>query len=98
MSQESVTATAAAEQTLPLIPITRPELGEEEAAAAARAVRSGWVAQGPLVAEFERALATRLGVEHVVLTSNCTTSLHLALLCAGVGPGDEVIVPSFTFI
>lgn len=83
---------------LSLIPITQPCLGEEEVEAVASAIRSGWVAQGPLVAEFERALAGRLGVAHVVATSNCTTSLHIALLCAGIGPGDEVIVPSFTFI
>jgi perosamine synthetase len=81
-----------------LIPITKPYLGEEEAQAAAAAIRSGWVAQGPLVAKFERAVAERLGVKHVVATSNCTTALHLALICAGIGPGDEVIVPSFTFI
>jgi perosamine synthetase len=91
----SPTASTAA---APLIPITRPHLGEEEAQAAAQAIRSGWVAQGPLVAEFERVLAERLGVAHVVATSNCTTSLHLALLCGGVEPGDEVIVPSFSFI
>ncbi len=84
--------------TQPLIPITMPYLGEEEAQAAACAIRSGWIAQGPLVARFERALAERLGVAHVVATSNCTTSLHLAMLCSGIGPGDEVIVPSFTFI
>jgi perosamine synthetase len=84
--------------TQPLIPITMPYLGEEEALAAANAIRSGWIAQGPLVARFERALAERLGVAHVVATSNCTTALHLAMLCSGIGPGDEVIVPSFTFI
>ncbi len=98
MSHELQTATPAAKEALPLIPITRPELGEEEAQAAAQAIRTGWIAQGPLVAEFERALAARLGVEHVVMTSNCTTALHLALLCSGIGSGDEVIVPSFTFI
>lgn len=81
-----------------LIPITRPSLGEEEARAAAEVARGGWLAQGPRVAAFERALAERLGVAHVVVTSNCTAALHLALLCAGVGPGDEVILPSFTFI
>jgi len=80
------------------IPITKPYLGEEEIAAVAEAIRSGWVAQGPMVAKFERLLAERLGVEHVVATSNCTTSLHIAMICAGVGAGDEVIVPSFTFI
>jgi perosamine synthetase len=98
MTQELETATPAAKEALPLIPITKPELGEEEAQAAAHAIRTGWIAQGPLVAQFERAIAEGLGVEHVVLTSNCTTSLHLALLCSGIGPGDEVIVPSFTFI
>ncbi len=88
----------AAQTTPPLIPITLPYLGEEEAQAAANAIRTGWIAQGPMVATFERALAERLRVDHVVATSNCTTSLHLALLCSGIGPGDEVIVPSFTFI
>jgi perosamine synthetase len=96
ISTESSATTAPT--TLPLIPITLPYLGEEEAQAAANAIRTGWIAQGPLVAKFERALAERLGVAHVVATSNCTTSLHLALLCSGIGPGDEVIVPSFTFI
>jgi perosamine synthetase len=84
--------------TLPPIPITKPYLGDEEAQAAANAIRSGWVAQGPLVERFERAVAERLGVAHAVATSNCTTALHLALLCSGIGPGDEVIVPSFSFI
>ena len=53
---------------------------------------------GPRVEEFERRFADHLGCAHVVATSSCTTALHLALLCAGVGPGDEVIVPSFTFV
>ncbi|MFF1793556.1 aminotransferase class I/II-fold pyridoxal phosphate-dependent enzyme, partial [Kitasatospora sp. NPDC058263] len=75
-----------------------PWLGEEEALAAAEAVRSGWVAQGPRVAEFERAFAEHLGVPHAVAVSSCTTALHLALIGAGVGPGDEVVVPSFSFV
>jgi perosamine synthetase len=83
---------------LPMIPITKPYLGEEEAQAAANAIRTGWIAQGPMVERFERALAERLGVAHAVATSNCTTALHIALLSAGIGPGDEVIVPSFSFI
>ncbi|AUG79369.1 glutamine--scyllo-inositol aminotransferase [Kitasatospora sp. MMS16-BH015] len=80
------------------IPVMIPWLGEEEAQAAAEAVRSGWVAQGPRVAEFERAFAEHLGVPHAVAVSSCTTALHLALLVAGVGPGDEVVVPSLSFI
>ncbi|MGN6331347.1 MAG: DegT/DnrJ/EryC1/StrS family aminotransferase [Motilibacteraceae bacterium] len=76
----------------------RPLLGEEEAEAAAEAVRSGWVAQGPRVAEFEAAFARLVGAEHAVATSSCTTALHLGLLLLGVGPGDDVVVPSFSFI
>ncbi len=80
------------------VPVMRPVLGEEEATAAAEVVRSGWVAQGPKVAEFERAFAARIGAAHGVAVSSCTTALHLALHLAGVGPGDEVVVPSFSFI
>ncbi|WP_296369903.1 DegT/DnrJ/EryC1/StrS aminotransferase family protein [Pseudonocardia sp.] len=76
----------------------KPTLGEEEAQAVAEAVRSGWVAQGPRVAEFEKAFAASVGADHGVATSNCTTALHLCLYVLGVGPGDEVIVPSFSFI
>jgi perosamine synthetase len=81
-----------------VIPVIRPVLGEEEAAAVAEAVRSGWVAQGPRVREFERSFAVRVGAAHGVAASSCTTALHLALRLAGVGPGDEVVVPSLSFI
>jgi perosamine synthetase len=80
------------------IPVMRPWLGAEEAAAAAAAVESGWVAQGPRVAEFERAFAAAIGGGHAVAVSSCTAALHLALLAAGVGRGDEVVVPSLSFI
>jgi perosamine synthetase len=81
-----------------MIPVMRPWLGAEEAAAAAEAVSSGWVAQGPRVAEFETAFAAVIGTAHAVAVSSCTTALHLALVVAGVGPGDEVVVPSLSFI
>ncbi|MEV7177310.1 DegT/DnrJ/EryC1/StrS family aminotransferase [Kitasatospora sp. NPDC093679] len=81
-----------------VIPVMVPWLGEEEAEAAAEAVRSGWVAQGPRVAAFERAFAEHLGVPHAVAVSSCTTALHLAMIGAGVGPGDEVVVPSLSFV
>ncbi|MFI8360310.1 DegT/DnrJ/EryC1/StrS family aminotransferase [Streptomyces sp. NPDC085612] len=80
------------------IPVMVPWLGEEEARAAADAVLSGWVAQGPRVAEFERAFAERVGAGHAVAVSSCTTALHLALLALELEPGDEVIVPSLSFI
>jgi dTDP-4-amino-4,6-dideoxygalactose transaminase len=80
------------------IPVMIPLLGEEEALAAADAVRSGWVAQGPRVAEFEREFAAIVGAAHGVAVSSCTTGLHLALIAAGVQAGDEVIVPSLSFI
>jgi perosamine synthetase len=80
------------------IPVMRPWLGEEEAAAAAAAVASGWVAQGPRVAEFEQAFAAAIGIGHAVAVSSCTTGLHLAMIAVGAGPGDEVVVPSLSFI
>jgi len=80
------------------VPITKPSLGEEEARAPYESIKSGWVTQGPKVAEFEKAVAAYVGAKHGIATTSCTTGLHLALVTAGVGPGDEVIVPSFTFI
>lgn len=81
-----------------MIPVIRPWLGAEEAAAAAAAVSSGWVAQGPRVAEFEEAFASAVGAAHAVAVSSGTAALHLALVAAGIGPGDEVVVPSLSFI
>src|SRR5256886_10682886 len=80
------------------VPITKPALTEEEARAPFESIKSGWVTEGPKVAEFERAVAAYVGAKHGVATTSCTTGLHLALATIGVGPGDEVIVPSFTFI
>jgi perosamine synthetase len=81
-----------------MIPITRLALGDAEAAAAAAVVRSGWLMNGPQTAEFERLVAEYVGAEHAVAVSSCTTGLHLSLIAAGIGPGDEVICPSFSFI
>ncbi len=80
------------------LPIARPRTGPEEIEAVAEVLRSGWLTQGPWVKRFERAFAERHGVAHALATTSCTTALHLALEALGVGPGDEVIVPAFTWI
>ena len=80
------------------VPIALPSIGEEEVAAVAGVLESGWITQGPKVAAFEAAFAKRHGVAHGLATTSCTTALHLVLGAVGVRPGDEVIVPSFTWI
>jgi dTDP-4-amino-4,6-dideoxygalactose transaminase len=81
-----------------MIPVSRPYFGAEEEAAVLGALRSGWVTQGPRVAEFEGAFARHLGQPEAVAVSSCTTGLHLVLHALGLGRGDEVIVPSLSFI
>jgi perosamine synthetase len=80
------------------VPITRPQLGKPEADAAARVVRSGWVIQGPEVAAFESELAAAVGAPDAVAVSSGTAALELALRALNIGPGDEVITVSHSFI
>jgi perosamine synthetase len=80
------------------VPMTRPQLGKPEADAAARVVRSGWVLQGPEVAAFEGELAAAVGAPYAVAVSSGTAALELALRALNIGPGDEVITVSHSFI
>ncbi len=74
------------------------DLGEEEALAVADVVRSKWLSAGPRTAEFEDKFARAFGVKHAIAVSSCTAALHLALKAVGIGPGDEVLLPSYTFV
>ncbi len=80
------------------VPFSRPTLRGDEGEAVAKVIATGWVSQGPRVREFEAAFAERVGAAEAVAVSNCTTALQLALHVSGVGPGDEVVVPSMSFI
>ena len=77
--------------------LARPDVGDEELAALEEVVRSGQLTMGPKVAEFEATLADAVGTAHAAVVSSGTAALHLALLALGVGPGDEVLVPAYTF-
>lgn len=81
-----------------VIEIARPSMGEEEWQALREPIINGWLTQGPLVKKFEATFAREHGVEYGVATSSCTTSLHLSLVALGIREGDEVIVPSFTWV
>ncbi|MBK7397818.1 MAG: DegT/DnrJ/EryC1/StrS family aminotransferase [Myxococcales bacterium] len=80
------------------IPITRPALGPAETENVVRVVQSGWITQGPEVAAFEKDFAAAVGAPHAVALSNCTVAIEVALRCLGVGPGDEVVTASHSFI
>jgi perosamine synthetase len=80
-----------------MLPYGRHEIDDDDVAAVTRVLRSDWLTSGPVVAEFEGALARTVGAEHAVAVSNGTAALHAAMFALGIGPGDEVIVPPMTF-
>jgi dTDP-4-amino-4,6-dideoxygalactose transaminase len=81
----------------PFIEFSRPAIGVEELGAVADAMRSGWLSCGPRVKEFEAAFAAFVGTKYAIGVNSCTAALHLSLLAAGIGPGDEVITTPLTF-
>lgn len=80
------------------LPYCRPDVGEAEIAAVAESMRNGWLTTGPKVRQFEEAFARAAGVKHAVAVNSCTAALHIGLLAAGVQPGDDVVMPSLTFV
>lgn len=80
-----------------MIKVSSPSIGEEELRAVAEVLRSGYLAYGPVAKEFEREFAKYVGVRHALAVANGTVALYTALKALGVGPGDEVVVPDFTF-
>lgn len=80
------------------IPVARPFIGKEEEEAVLRVLQSGWLSQGQRVAEFESHFAEYVGAKYAIAVSSCTTALHLAFVAAGLGPRDEVLCPSLSFI
>lgn len=81
-----------------VIQISQPSMGTEEWEALKGPIETGWITQGPRVKEFEETFARKHNVKHALAVSNCTTALHLALVALGIGKGDEVIVPAFTWV
>jgi perosamine synthetase len=81
-----------------MLPITAPLFDDQEVALVKQCLDSGWVTQGPLTAEFERLFSARHQCSHALATTSCTAALHLATMALGLGPGDEVLVPAFTWV
>nr|WP_319527470.1 UDP-4-amino-4-deoxy-L-arabinose aminotransferase [Pseudomonas laurentiana] len=80
------------------LPFSRPSIGDEEIAAVEQVLRSGWITTGPKNQELEQRFAAYVGCKHAVALSSATGGMHIALLALGIGPGDEVITPSQTWV
>jgi perosamine synthetase len=95
---DNTTAAAAPAAPAAQIPITKTVFGREEMEAVQRPLETGWVVQGPFVKRFEEMFSAYTGAPHSVAASSCTTALHIAVAALGLRPGDEVIVPAFTWV
>lgn len=82
----------------PFLPFSRPSIGDEEIAAVEQVLRSGWITTGPKNQQLEEQFAQRVGCRHAVALSSATGAMHVTLLALGIGPGDEVITPSQTWV
>ena len=80
------------------LPLTEIEISEEDVEAVMECLRSGWLTMGPRTEAFEADFANYIGAEHAIAVSSGTAALHLSMLAAGIGPGDEVIVPALSFV
>jgi len=83
--------------TLPFIPLAKPQVGDEELAEIKKVLDSGFLTEGKVAAEFEKRMTNYIGCKHAVVTTSCSTALELALRTLGIGPGDEIIAPDFTY-
>jgi len=92
-----VTSVSLLNPARPYVVFGKPDIQQAEIDEVLDSLQSGWLGTGPKVKAFERAIAQYVGMEHAVATNSCTAALHLALLASGIGPGDEVIVPTMTF-
>ena len=80
------------------VPLADVHVSEDDIEAVAETYRSGWLSQGPRTRAFEEAMEEYTGAAHAIAVTNCTAALHLMALAAGLGAGDEVVVPSLTFV
>lgn len=98
MSEPVSCSTRSEAQPVPFLPFSRPSIAPEDIDRVAAVLRSGWITTGPVGAQFEEAFVTRVGAEHAVAVSSATAGMHLLLHALGIGPGDEVITPSMTWV
>jgi dTDP-4-amino-4,6-dideoxygalactose transaminase len=97
MATQAVVDTIQAPVRETFLPFNQPDIGPAEIAEVVDTLRSGWITTGAKTKEFERRFAEYVGARHAIAVNSCTGGMHVALAAAGVGPGDEVIVPTMTF-